>query len=145
MRVFIQVLLVDDRWLTIFVAEMTQYSVLSFSTMDVRQISSRLTGGVRFSPIRRNPAAIPERTHMKRQIDVVCVVGVEDVLSVYRRNLSAEDVGLEETSVETEQRNLYFSNNAPEWAELKTLMEKEGELLGDPSLTQVRQNAWIID
>ena len=113
--------------------------------MEVRRLSSCLAGGVRFSPTRRNPAAVPGRTHTKRQIDVVRVVGVQDVLSVFRRSPSTEDVGLEGTSVETEQRNLYFSNNAPEWAELKTLMEKEGELLGDPSLTQVRRNTWIID
>ena len=78
---------------------------------------------------------------MKRQIDVVRVVGTRDVLSVYSQGLVRDEVPFEDASVETEQRNVYFSNNAPEWTELKTLMEREGELLGDPSLTQVRQSA----
>ena len=63
------------------------------------------------------------------------------MLSLYRQSLATDEVPFEDASVETEQRNVYFSNNAPEWTELKTLMEREGELLGDPSLTQVRQSA----
>ena len=109
--------------------------------MQLCRPSSRLAAGVRFSPIRRDSAATPGQTQTKRQIDVVRVVGTRDVLSVYSQGLVRDEVPFEDTSVETEQRNVYFSNNAPEWTELKTLMEREGELLGDPSLTQVRQSA----
>ena len=113
--------------------------------MHVRQLPSRLAaGGARLSSIRRDSVTTPGRTQkQRRQIDVFRA-GVGDMLSKYVQGLFTKDNRLEDTSNETEQRNLYFSNNAPEWTELKTLVEREGEIVGDPSLTQVRQNTWTV-
>ena len=114
--------------------------------MYARPIPLRLAaaGGVRFSSIRRDSETTPKRTPKKRQTDV-SRAGVGNMLSNYLQGLFTKESRLEDDSNETEQRNLYFSNNAPEWSELKTLLEREGELLGDPSLTQVLQYTWIVE
>ena len=53
------------------------------------------------------------------------------------KDLFAKDQPREGSQEAVEQRNLFFSNNAPSWEELKTLSMQKGAEIGDVSLTQV--------